>query len=126
MTVQVTHLAKQKWKTYARHTIKKVLYEMLQAVLLFWKLLSYMLESWGFTLNGSQCTIIWQFENLKISNVEKDMVEGVIGDLNKILQQSIRYLGITIDYGNKGKMKMSMLDNISKCLQSYLWTCKVQ
>jgi len=75
--------------------LKKALYGMLQAALLFWQLLSDTLVSWGFTINpydqcvankqidGKQCTIVWHVDDLKISHVSKDVVEGIIAPLNK-------------------------------------------
>ena len=62
--------------------LRKALYGMLQAALLFWRLLSDTLMGWGFKLNeydkcvtnkiinGKQCTIIWHVDDLKISHVE--------------------------------------------------------
>jgi len=74
--------------------LNKALYGMLQAALLFWRLLS---STWGFKLNehgtclankkinGKQCTIIWHGDNVKISHVEKRVVEDIIKQLNQKL-----------------------------------------
>ena len=35
------------------------------------------------TINGRQCTIIWHVDDLKISHVEKEVVEDIIKLLNK-------------------------------------------
>ena len=63
--------------------LKKALYGTLQAVLLFWKLLSNTLHQWGIknneydqyvankTINRRRCTIIWYVDDLKISHVEQ-------------------------------------------------------
>jgi len=73
--------------------LKKALRGMLQAVLLFSKLLSNTLQEWGFTINkydqcvankiirGKQCTIVWHIDDLKISHVDKDVVEEIINNL---------------------------------------------
>ena len=73
--------------------LKKALYGTLQAVLLFWKLLSTTLQEWGFTINkydqcvmnkvikGKQCTIIWHVDDLKISHVDKKVVEDILKQL---------------------------------------------
>ena len=70
--------------------LKKALYGTLQAALLFWRLLSDTLQEWGFKLNpydkcvankkihGKQCTIIWHVYDLKISHVEKKVVDDII------------------------------------------------
>ena len=75
--------------------LKKALYGTLQAALLFWKLLSETLQEWGFILNpydkcmadknieGKQCTILWHVDNLKISHVDKDVVEDILNKLNE-------------------------------------------
>jgi len=88
--------------------------------------LSDTIISWGFTLNrydqymanktlnGRQCTIIWHVDDLKIPHVEKDLVEGIISNLNnKFGKEShltttcskvLEYLGLKIDHGSKGKV----------------------
>ena len=75
--------------------LKKALYGTLQAALLFWRLLSDTLQEWGFTLNpydkcvanknieGKQCTIIWHVDDLKISHVNKDVVENILKKLKR-------------------------------------------
>ena len=110
--------------------LRKALYGMLQAALLFWQLLSDTLIGWGFklneydkcvankTINGKQCTIIWHVDDLKISHVEQKVVNDVIKKLeDKFGQESplvtsqgktIDYLGMCIDYTIKGKVKISM------------------
>jgi len=75
--------------------LRKALYGTLQAALLFWKLLSNTLKEWGFkineydqcvankTINGSQCTVVWNVDDLKISHIDKKVVEDIIGLLNE-------------------------------------------
>jgi hypothetical protein len=70
--------------------LKKALYGTLQAALLFWRLLSDTLMEWGFVLNiyhkcianklinSKQCTIIWHVDDLKISHVDKKVVNDII------------------------------------------------
>jgi len=64
-----------------------------QAALLFWKQLSNTLQEWGFKINeynlcvsnktikGKQCTIAMHVNDLKISHVDKDLVEEIIKKL---------------------------------------------
>jgi len=114
------------------------LYRTLQAALLFWQLLSKTLVEWGFKLNeydpcvankiinGKQCTFIWHVDDLKVLHVEKKVVEQVIADLNKVFGQEgplttthgkvLEYLGMTLDYTSKGKVKISMYEYIEKML----------
>jgi len=74
--------------------LKKALYGTLQAALLFWKLLSKTLQEWGCVLNpynkcvasktleGKQCTVLWHVDDLKISHVDKNIVEDLHKKLN--------------------------------------------
>ena len=118
--------------------LRKALYGTLQAALLFWELLSNTLKEWGFkvndydqcvankTINGRQCTIIWHLDDLKISHVDKEVVEDIIKMLNKKFGKEspltttrgrvLEYLGMTLDYSTKGKVKISMYDYIDKLL----------
>ena len=118
--------------------LRKALYGTLQAALLFWELLSNTLIEWGFkvndydqcvvnkTINGRQCTIIWHVDYLKISHVDKEVIEDIINMLNeKFGKESqitttrgrvLEYLGMTLDYSTKGKVKISMYDYIDKLL----------
>lgn len=63
--------------------LKKALYGMLQAAMLFWKDLSAKLVKWGYKINpydwcvankmidGKQCTVVWHVNDLKISHVDR-------------------------------------------------------
>ena len=108
--------------------LKKALYGTLQAALLFWRLLSDTLVEWGFKLNdydkcvankiinGRQCTIIWHVDDLKISHVEKRVVDHIIDKLNRKFGEysplststgkKLDYLGMTLDYSAKGKVTL--------------------
>ena len=120
-------------------TIKKALYGTLQAALLFWRLLSDTLQDWGFKINpydqcvankeikGSQCTILWHVDDLKISHVNREVVEDIIKKLtDKFGQDSpltvsrgrvLEYLGMKIDYRKKGKVTFSMEEYVDKLLK---------
>ena len=130
----IWHDKKGKPMLYVR--LKKALYGTLQAALLFWQLLSCTLVSWGFVINpydqcvankqidGKQCTIVWHVDDLKISHVSKDVVEGIIARLNKKFGKEsplttnrgrvLEYLGMTLDYSQKGKVKISMYEYVRK------------
>ena len=110
--------------------LKKALYGTLQAVLLFWRLLSDTLMEWGFELNvyhkcvankkinSKQCMILWHLDDLKISHVEKKVIDDIIAQLNgKFGKESpltatggkiLEYLGMTLDYTSHNKVKISM------------------
>ena len=130
----VWHDKKGKPMLYVR--LKKALYGTLQAALLFWQLLSDTLVSWGFTINpydqcvankqinGKQCTIVWHVDDLKISHVNEEVVEDIIARLNKKFGKEsplttsrgkvLEYLGMTLDYSKKGRVKISMYDYVKK------------
>jgi hypothetical protein len=119
--------------------LKKALYGTLQATLLFWKDLSGVLESWGFKLNpyddcvancdieGSQCTILWHVDDLKISHVNPEVVSNIIRRLNERYGKEApltehcgaihEYLGMTIDFSNVGKVVFRMDDYVQDILE---------
>jgi hypothetical protein len=116
----------------------KALYGTLRAALLFWKLLSSKLILWGFTINpydwcvankmidGKQCTVLWHVDDLKISHVSEDVNTDVIKRINDEFGKEApititrgkvhNYLGMTLDYSEKGKVKIKMLDYVDKML----------
>eukprot|EP00980_Cylindrotheca_fusiformis_P012362 scaffold3036_cov117-Cylindrotheca_fusiformis.AAC.1 len=78
-------------------------------------------------INGKQCTIGWHVDDLKISHVENDVIEGVYDLLNEnygkespltVSRGKIHeYLGMTIDYSEDGKVKFTMSDYIEDLLE---------
>jgi hypothetical protein len=116
----------------------KALYGTLMAALLFWKLLSSKLVLWGFVINpydwcvankmidGKQCTILWHVDDLKISHVDSKVNTNVIDLINAKFGKEAPltitrgrlhdYLGMTLDYSEKGKVKIKMLDYVEKML----------
>ena len=126
---------KQMWYTQKENPmlyvqLNKALYRTLQAALLFWKLLSDMLQEWGFKVNpydqcvtnknieGEKCTVLWHVDELKISHVSKNVVEDILIKLTKKFGQDsplttntgrvLEYLGMKINYRKKGKVTFSM------------------
>ena len=73
--------------------LRKALYGCLKSVQLFWRHLTGVLELDGFEINpydtcvatkivnGKQCTVVWHVDDLKISHVEKSVVEDVVKNL---------------------------------------------
>jgi nanoRNase/pAp phosphatase (c-di-AMP/oligoRNAs hydrolase) len=125
------YLTKENGKPVIYVKLEKALYGMLQAALLFWRNLSGFLMEHGFELNpydecvanksinGTQCTIVWHVDDLKISHVDPQVVSDVI----EILQQKYGtvdapltvcrgmthdYLGMTLDYTVPGKVVINM------------------
>jgi hypothetical protein len=118
--------------------LKKALYGTLKAALLFWKKLTAVLVSWGFVvnpydwcvmnkmINGKQCTVLWHVDDLKISHVDPAVVTNVLNHLDQefgneapltVTRGKVHdYLGMTIDYSTKGKVKFIMTDYITEML----------
>ena len=116
----------------------KALYGTLQATLLFWRCLSKKLVDWGFSINpydwcvankliqGSQCTIVWHIDDLKISHIDSNAVDEVIGLLHDEFGQEgpltvtrgkiHDYLGMTLDFSIPQKVQIQMYDFIDKML----------
>ena len=76
--------------------LNKALYGTLQAAMLFWEELSgFLTNELGFItnpydccvvnkiINGTQCTILWHVDDLKISHVSQDVLEDIVRELNK-------------------------------------------
>ena len=118
--------------------LKKALYGTLRAALLFWRRLSEQLLAWGFNanpydpcvvnkdINGSQCTILWHVDDLKISHMDRDVVTSIIdmvgAEFGKEAPLTISrgkvhvYLGMTIDFSNDGKVRFSMIGYLDEIL----------
>ena len=118
--------------------LEKALYVTLTSAFLFWKKLSKQLIEWGFELNpydscvankminDKQCTILWHVDDLKISHVVSKVVDDVIELLKSKFGKEApltisrgkvhEYLGMTIDFSIKSKVKFTMLDYIENML----------
>jgi hypothetical protein len=126
-------------KTVLYVELLKALYGTLKAALLFWKLLSKKLVLWGFeinpydwcvankTIDGKQCTILWHVDDLKISHVDPKVNTTMIGLIDNefgkegpitVTRGKVHdYLGMTLDYTEKGKVKIKMLDSVAKMIE---------
>ena len=117
----------------------KALYGTLRAARLFWeKLQAKLVNEWGFTPNrydscvvnkmvgGRQLTVAWHVDDLKISHVEEgaldefiSMMEVEFGEDSPLsvsrgpIQQ---YLGMTLDFSEKGKVVVKMEDYVKTML----------
>jgi hypothetical protein len=126
-------------KTVLYVELLKALYGTLKAALLFWKLVSAKLVSWGFEINpydwcvankminGKQCTILWHVDDLKISHVDNEVNTTIIGlidaEFGKEAPLTVtrgkihEYLGMTLDFTTKGKVKIKMIDYAEKMIK---------
>jgi hypothetical protein len=77
-------------------------------------------------IDGKQCTVLWHVADLKIAHVNEVVNTNIIKKINDkfgkeapltITRENIHdYLGVTLDYSEKGKVKIKMLDYINKML----------
>ncbi len=108
--------------------------------LLFWKNLSGRLKRWDFILNpcdscvankninGTQCTTLWQVNDLKISHIDPKVVDHIIEQRNKRYGKEAPmtvtrgkthdYLGMTIDFSKEGKVIINMGDYVESVIDN--------
>jgi hypothetical protein len=121
--------------------LKKALYGTLQAALLFWENLStFLTEELGFTINkydrctvnkiinGKQCTVVWHVDDLKLSHIDPKVLDEIIRRLREKYGQEApltvtrgkvhEYLGMTLDYGEVGKVKFIMDDYVKNLIDN--------
>ena len=130
---------KEKGKVVLYVQLGKALYGTLSASMLFWKDLSGHLLADGFvpnpydscvmnkTVNGTQCTVLWHVDDLKISHVDISECERVVALLNKrygnetpltVTRGDLHdYLGMTLDYSTDGKVSIRMEAYVEKMLE---------
>ena len=72
----------------------KALYGTIHAALIFWRKFTKQITEWGFTVDpydwcvankmvhGSQLTITWHVDDLKISHVDREVLEDLLKQLN--------------------------------------------
>ena len=132
-------MTKERGKLVIYTELNKALYGTLQAALLFLKDMSkFLVEELGFivnpydwcvvnkTINGKQCTIGWHVDDLKISHVDTDVVEGIIQALDDRFVKEAplvvhrgrvqEYLGMVIDFTATGKVGFSMPKYVEELL----------
>ena len=133
-------VVKEKGKPVIYTELDKALYGTLQAALLFWEDLSgFLIEELGFvanpydscvvnrTIRGKQMTIGWHVDDLKISHVDQAAIDDIIKKLESrygketpltVTRGNVHeYLGMKIDYSQKGKVRFSMPDYIDRMLE---------
>ena len=121
--------------------ILKAIYGMLEASLLFYKRLRNDLEAHGFkfnpydpcvcnkTVKGKQQTVRFHVDDLMSSHIDPKVNDefltwlnstyGSIKDVTCTRGKVHTYLGMTIDYSRKGKVKIRMDDYIERMLEEF-------
>ena len=122
--------------------LNKALYGCVQSALLWYNNLAATLVNLGFeinpydpcvankVINGKQCTICWYVDDLKISHVEKAVVESIIKALEDVygkmkvnIGQKHTYVGIDVEYMDSGEVKISMVDYLKEALLAFPEDC---
>ena len=100
--------------------------------------MTHQLVQWGFVINpydqcvankivnGSQFTISWHVDDLKLSHIDPSVLDAFLDDMNQVFgKESLvvvqkgpchDYLGITLDYSSPGKVIVDMKQYIDKVL----------
>ena len=119
--------------------LKKAMYGCMKAALLFWKNLSeFLTKELGFKINdydscvanknidGTQCTIIWHVDDLKISHRSEAVVKDIISRLEvKYGKMSLKigkihtYVGMNIEYNDNGTVSIEMKDYLLEAIKDF-------
>ena len=123
--------------------LMKALYGMLKSALLFYKKLRKDLESIGFKINpydpcianrlqvDKQLTVVWHVDDLKISHEMKEVVDDLIewiktkyedkeiGEIKPSRGKRHDYLGMILDYSNKGEVIIDMKNYVENIIKSF-------
>ena len=132
------YLVIEKGKPVLYVELVKALYGTIHAALIFWRKFTKQLTKWGFTVNpydwcmanklvcGSQLTITWHVDDLKISHVNKEVLEDLLKQLDGAFGQDgpltihhgkkHDYLGMWLDFSLDGKVQVQMFDYIDNML----------
>ena len=122
--------------------LQKALYGMLKSALLFYRKLRKDLESVGFVVNpydpcvanfqqnGSQLTVVWHVDDLKVSHRETAVVDDFIfwlrskyeDDVGKVKESRGKvhdYLGMELDFSNVGTVQIKMPKYVDEMIESF-------
>lgn len=116
----------------------RALYGCIESALLWYDLFTSKLSKMGFTLNpydkcvankitkGKQCTIVWYVDDVKVSHVDKAVVENVIkgleeefGSVNPVFGNEQEYLGMKLRIDDERKLHIDMRDQVSEIIQDF-------
>jgi hypothetical protein len=119
-------------------TLQKALYGTLKAALLFYRKLVSELKEHGFKINeydpcvatkmvnGKQITITWHVDDLKISHMDREVVDEVV-EWFKNIYGNVRvsrgyhhdYLGMDIDFSYHKQLRVSMVNNLKRMIAEF-------
>lgn len=125
--------------------LEKALYGIMQASLIFYQQLSRDLKQKGFKINpydpcvanmdvdGSQLTVIWHVDDMKVSHVKSQVATDTIKWLQSLYLPSPgsdtkmqvsrgkvhTFLGMCFDYTHKGKVRISMAHFVKELIDEF-------
>ena len=77
-------------------------------------------------VNGSQRTVVWHVDDLKVSNKSKfditrfvDYLISIYGWLSRSQGKVHDYLGMNLDFSDKGKLQVSMIPYLIYVLKKF-------
>jgi hypothetical protein len=122
--------------------LKKALYGCVKSALLWYNLFSSTLTEMGFalnpydscvankTINGKQCTICWYVDDLKISHIDKAVVEDIIvtieqsfGKMTVTHGRTHSYVGMDITYTEHGEATVLMQQYLDEAIDDFPEDC---
>ena len=147
MLVQIAPEIYKEYVTYERGNkilyvqVLKAIYGMLQSALLFYMKIKNDLVSSGFEINpydpcvankvvkGSQMTVVWHEDDMKVSHGRKDVVDSFIEWIKKkygqILEVKVKrgnehtYLGMNLVFDEDNSVKIDMKKYVSEMINEY-------
>ena len=133
------YVSKKRNQAYIYCRVNVAIYGTLKAALLFWKKLSSSLKMRGFEINpydwcvankdinGSQCTIVWHVDDLKISHKDSAVIDEIIASLKseygKVGEMTVRrgkkhdYLGMSLDFSKEGAFVVDMEEYLKEIIK---------
>ena len=134
-----SYISEENGKKVMYVELLKALYGTLRAARLFWeKLQAKLVNEWGFTPNrydscvvnkmvdGRQLTVAWHVDDLKISHEKEEALDGFIRMMESEFRQDAplsisrgavqQYLGMTLDFREKGRVVVKMDDYVKTML----------
>lgn len=135
------HITYENGKRVLYVHIRKAIYGMLQSALLFYKKFRKSIERYGFKINpydscvankmvqGKQMTISWHVDDVKVSHLSPNVVDSFIdwskAEYGKEREVTVTrgkkhvYLGMLLDYSNKGKAIIDMIEYIKDMCEEF-------
>jgi len=114
----------------------------MQSALLWFKLFTSTLEGMGFkikpydlcvannVINGTQFTICWYIDNLKLSHTNEEIVKEIISEIEErygkmTVMYGIKhtYLGMDIFFPGNGEVMISMIECLKECIITLAEVC---